>query len=209
MHEAVWGGTMAQTEPGAGTDVGNLKTKAVRQPYGTLGKRNDYTIGAIEEKMGLHGSATCVINLGDNGDCYAELLGTEHQGMKVMFQMMNEARIGVGLQSLSSASIAYFHALKYAKERLQGSSLLEMKNPEAPRVPIIQHPDVRRMLLWMKAHTDGFRALLYFYALCGDRLRAAADEAEFPGSLILRNELPRSKLRGIQDGKERSKLRGI
>ena len=98
--------------------------------------------------------------------------------MKVMFQMMNEARIGVGLQSLSSASIAYLHALKYAKERLQGSSLMEMKNPEAPRVPIIQHPDVRRMLLWMKAHTDGFRALLYFCALCGDRIRAAADEAE-------------------------------
>jgi alkylation response protein AidB-like acyl-CoA dehydrogenase len=232
MHEAIWGGTMALTEPGAGTDVGSLKTKAIRQPDGTfrlqgtkqfitaadtdlmeniiqpvlariegdppgtvgisiflvpkylvnddgtLGKRNDYSIGAIEEKMGLHGSATCVINLGDNGDCYAELLGEERQGMKVMFQMMNEARIGVGLQSLSSASIAYLHALKYAKERLQGSSLLEMKNPEAPRVPIIQHPDVRRMLLWMKAHTDGFRALLYFCALCGDRIRAAADPAE-------------------------------
>jgi alkylation response protein AidB-like acyl-CoA dehydrogenase len=232
MHEAVWGGTMALTEPGAGTDVGNLKTKAIRRPDGTfrlqgtkqfitaadsdlmeniiqpvlariegdppgtggisiflvpkylvhddgtLGRRNDYAVSKIEEKMGLHGSATCVLNLGDNGDCYAELLGTERQGMKVMFQMMNESRIGVGLQSLSSASIAYLHALKYAGERLQGSSLMEMKNPEAPRVPIIRHPDVRRMLLWMKAHTDGFRALLYFCALCGDRVRAAADEAE-------------------------------
>jgi hypothetical protein len=232
MHAAEWGGTMALTEPGAGTDVGNLKTKAFRQPDGTfriqgtkqfitaadhdlmeniiqpvlariegdppgtggisiflvpkflvnddgsLGRRNDYTIGKIEEKMGLHGSATCVMNLGDRGECYAELLGEERQGMKVMFQMMNEQRIGVGIQALSSASIAYLHALRYAKERLQGSSLLEMKNPEAPRVPIIQHPDVRRMLLWMKAHTEGSRALLYFCALCGDRVRAAADPAE-------------------------------
>ena len=232
MHEAVWGGTMALTEPGAGTDVGSLKTRAIRQPDGTfrlqgtkqfitaadsdlmenivhpvlariegdpagtggisiflvpkylvnddgsLGRRNDYTIGKIEEKMGLHGSATCVLNLGDNGQCYAELLGEERQGMKIMFQMMNEARIGVGIQALSSASIAYLHALKYAKERLQGSELMEMKNPEAPRVPIIRHPDVRRMLLWMKAHTDGFRALLYFCAFCGDRIRATGDEAE-------------------------------
>jgi len=232
MHAAEWGGTMALTEAGAGSDVGNLKTKAVRQPDGTfrlqgtkvfitagdsdlmeniihpvlariegdppgtggisiflvpkylvnddgtLGKRNDYTIGSIEEKMGLHGSATCTINLGDNGECYAELLGEERQGMKIMFQMMNGARIGVGVQGLSSASIAYLHALQYAKERLQGASLMEMKNPAAPRVPIIRHPDVRRMLIWMKAHTEGFRALLYFAALCVDRCNAAEDEAE-------------------------------
>ncbi len=232
MHTAEWGGTMALTEAGAGTDVGNLKTKAVRQPDGTfrlqgtkvfitagdsdlmeniihpvlariegdppgtagisiflvpkylvgddgaLGKRNDYAIGSIEEKMGLHGSAACTINLGDNGECYAELLGEERQGMKIMFQMMNGARIGVGVQALSSASIAYLHALQYAKERLQGASIMEMKNPAAPRVPIIQHPDVRRMLIWMKAHTEGFRALLYFSALCVDRCNAAEDEAE-------------------------------
>ncbi len=232
MHEAVWGGTMALTEPDAGTDVGNLKTKAIRRPDGTfrlqgtkmfitaadsdimeniihpvlariegdppgtggisiflvpkflvnddgtLGKRNDYSIGKIEEKMGIHGSATCLVNLGDNGECHAELLGEERQGMKIMFQMMNSARIGIGIQGLSGASIAYLHALQYAKERLQGSSLAEMKNPAAPRVPIIQHPDVRRMLLWMKAHTDGFRALLYFTALCADRGETDEVEAE-------------------------------
>jgi len=231
MHEAVWGGTMALTEPGAGTDVGNLKTKAIRRPDGTFrlqgtkifitsgdsdimeniihpvlariegdppgtggisiflvpkflvnddgtpGKRNDYAIGKIEEKMGIHGSATCLINLGDNGECYAELLGEERQGMKIMFQMMNGARIGIGIQSLAGSSIAYLHALQYAKERLQGSSLAEMKNPAAPRVPIIRHPDVRRMLIWMKAHTEGFRALLYFTALCVDRCEATDDEA--------------------------------
>ncbi len=230
MYACEWGGTMALTEPGAGTDVGNLKTKAVRHPDGTfrlqgtkqfitaadhdlvsnivhpvlariegdtagtggisiflvpkylvnddgsLGRRNDYTIGAIEEKMGLHGSATCVMNMGDNGDCYAELLGEERQGMKVMFQLMNEARIGVGVQSLALSGIAYLHALNYAKERLQGSSLLEMKNPNAPRVPIIQHADVRRMLLWMKAHVEGFRALTYYTAFCEDRAHASADD---------------------------------
>ncbi|MBU4121818.1 MAG: acyl-CoA dehydrogenase [Proteobacteria bacterium] len=232
MHASEWGGTMALTEADAGTDVGNLKTKAIRQPDGTFrlqgtkifitaadsdlmeniihpvlariegdppgtggisiflvpkyiinddgtpGKRNDFTIGSLEEKMGLHGSATCTMNFGDNGECWAELLGEERQGMKIMFQMMNGARIGVGIQSLSSASIAYLHSLQYAKERLQGSSLMEMKNPSAPRVPIIQHPDVRRMLIWMKAHTEGFRALLYFTALCADRCRATDDEAE-------------------------------
>ena len=232
MHASEWGGTMALTEAGAGTDVGNLKTKAIRQPDGTFrlqgtkifitaadsdlmeniihpvlariegdppgtggisiflvpkyiinddgtpGKRNDFTIGSMEEKMGIHGSATCTMNFGDNGECWAELLGEERQGMKIMFQMMNGARIGVGIQSLSSASIAYLHALQYAKERLQGSSLMEMKNPAAPRVPIIQHPDVRRMLIWMKAHTEGFRALLYFAALCADRCQATDDEAE-------------------------------
>ncbi len=232
MYACEWGGTMALTEPGAGTDVGNLKTKAVRHPDGTfrlqgtkqfitaadhdlvsniihpvlariegdtagtggisiflvpkylvnddgsLGRRNDYTIGAIEEKMGLHGSATCVMNMGDNGDCYAELLGEERQGMKVMFQLMNEARIGVGVQSLALSGIAYLHALNYAKERFQGSSLLEMKNANAPRVPIIEHADVRRMLLWMKAHVDGFRALTYYTAICEDRAHASADDTQ-------------------------------
>jgi len=128
--------------------------------------------------MGLHGSSTCVMNFGDNGDCYAELLGKEREGIKVMFQMMNEARIGVGLQSLAAASMAYLHALQYSKERLQGSSLLNMKNPEAPRVPIIQHADVRRMLLWMKAHVDGMRAMLYYTAYCLDREEGMESEAD-------------------------------
>lgn len=232
MYAGVWGGTMALTEPSAGSDVGNVKTKAIRRADGTfrlqgtkifitagdqdltenivhpvlariegdpagtsgisiflvpkflvnddgsLGRRNDYAIGGIEHKMGLHGSSTCVMNFGDNGDCYAELLGEERQGMKVMFQMMNEARIAVGLQSVAAASIAYLHALNYAKERLQGSSLLEMKNPEAPRVPILQHADVRRMLLWMKAHVEGMRVLLSYASYCVDREHGMASEAD-------------------------------
>ncbi|MEN6472594.1 MAG: acyl-CoA dehydrogenase [Syntrophaceae bacterium] len=231
MISGEWGGTMCLTEPGAGTDVGNLATKAIRQPDGTfrlqgtkifitsgdsdlvsnvihpvlariegdpagtkgisiflvpkylvqadgtLGRRNDFEIAKIEEKMGIHGSATCLINFGDNGDCYAELLGNEREGMKVMFQLMNEARLSVGMQGLASATIAYLHALKYTKERLQGSSLLEFKNPEAPRVTIINHPDVRRMLLWMKSHVDGMRAMTYFTAYCFDQHQVIQDEA--------------------------------
>ncbi|MCF8083143.1 MAG: acyl-CoA dehydrogenase [Deltaproteobacteria bacterium] len=145
---------------------------------GSLGRRNDYEVAKIEEKMGIHGSATCLLNFGDNGDCYAELLGEERQGMKIMFQMMNEARIGVGMQGVTSASIAYLHALQYAKERIQGSSIMDFKNPEAPRVPIIQHPDVRRMLLWMKSNVESMRALLYYTTLCGDRAESETDEAQ-------------------------------
>ncbi len=136
---------------------------------GSLGRRNDFEIAKIEEKMGIHGSSTCLINFGDNNDCFGELLGSEREGMKVMFQMMNEARLATGLQGLSSASVAYLHALEYTKQRLQGSSLMEFKNPEAPRVPIIQHPDVRRLLLWMKSNVEGMRALIYFATVCGDR----------------------------------------
>jgi len=144
---------------------------------GSLGRRNDYEVAKIEEKMGIHGSATCLLNFGDHGDCYAELLGEERQGMKIMFQMMNEARIGVGMQGVTSASIAYLHALQYAKERIQGSSIRHFKDPQAPKVPIIQHPDVRRMLLFMKSHVESMRALLYYTALCGDLAEIEADEA--------------------------------
>ncbi len=145
---------------------------------GSLGRRNDFEIAKIEEKMGIHGSATCLINFGDNGQCYGELLGEEREGMKVMFQMMNEARIATGLQGLCSGSIAYLHALNYARERLQGSSLMEFKNPEAPRVAIIEHPDVRRMLLWMKSNVESMRALMYYATFCGDRAMNSSDEAE-------------------------------
>jgi alkylation response protein AidB-like acyl-CoA dehydrogenase len=231
MVKGEWAGTMCLTEPGAGTDVGNLSTKAIRQPDGTFriqgtkifitsgdhdlteniihpvlariegdpagtkgisiflvpkylvnadgspGKRNDYEIAGIEEKMGIHGSSTCLINFGDNGECYGELLGEERDGMRIMFQMMNEARIGVGMQGLTSATIAHLHALQYAKERLQGASLLDFANPAAPRVPLIHHADIRRMLLWMKSHVEGMRAFMYFASYCGDMTRTAPDEA--------------------------------
>jgi alkylation response protein AidB-like acyl-CoA dehydrogenase len=155
-----------------------LVPKYIVNEDGTLGRRNDYDIAKIEEKMGFHGAPTGTMNFGDNGGCYAELLGEEREGMKIMFQMMNEARIGTGMQGVGTASIAYLHALQYAKERIQGSALENFKDPDAPRVPIIKHPDVRRMLLWMKSSVDSMRALLYFASYAVDREAVAQDEAE-------------------------------
>ncbi len=129
---------------------------------GSLGEFNDIVCTGIEEKMGIHASATCSLTYGGNGGCRGLLLGEENQGMKVMFQMMNEARIMVGAIGLCCGSAAYLHALNYAGERLQGRALENIMDPSAPQVPIIQHPDVRRMLLWMKSHVEGIRSLLYY-----------------------------------------------
>lgn len=145
---------------------------------GSLGKHNDFEIAKIEKMMGGRGSATCLINYGKNNDCYAELLGDERAGMKIMFQMINSARIVAGLQGLASASTAYLHALKYARERLQGSSLIGWRNGNAPRVPIIHHADVRRMLLWMKSNVESMRALIYYTAMCHDMAYGISDPTE-------------------------------
>ncbi|HEX3477648.1 MAG TPA: acyl-CoA dehydrogenase [Kofleriaceae bacterium] len=124
------------------------------------GASNDVTVGGIEHKMGIRGSATAVLNFGDAGGCIGELVGTaEQKGMSQMFHLMNSARIGVGIQSLALASSAFLNALDYARERKQGSSIKQWKDATAPRVPIIDHPDVRRMLLDMKARVEGLRAL--------------------------------------------------
>ncbi len=130
---------------------------------GKLGAANDVTVGRIEHKMGIKGSATCVLNFGENGACRGELVGgpaNENQGMRQMFLLMNAARIAVGIQSLGVASTAYLNALRYAKERKQGPSVKHFKDPLAPRVPIIEHADVRRMLIDMKARVEGIRALI-------------------------------------------------
>jgi alkylation response protein AidB-like acyl-CoA dehydrogenase len=145
---------------------------------GTLGDRNDIVCTGVEEKMGIHGSATCAMALGSNGDCRGWLLGEENQGMKIMFHMMNEARLGVGLQAFTHASAAYLYALAHARERRQGRALDRVMDPEAPQVPIIAHPDVRRMLLSMKAHVEGMRSFTYYVAWCLDMadLAESADE---------------------------------
>lgn len=129
---------------------------------GSLGENNDIVCTGIEEKMGIHGSATCSLTYGGSGKCRGLLLGQENQGMKVMFQMMNEARLMVGGIGLNCASASYLYALNYARERLQGRALENIMDPSAPQVPIIQHPDVRRMLLGMKAHVEGIRSLMYY-----------------------------------------------
>ncbi len=128
---------------------------------GSLGKPNDVQVASLEHKMGINSSATCVMSFGENGDCQGELVGTvEHQGMPQMFKMMNGARIAVGIQGLSVAASAYLNALEYAKDRKQGSHWTKWKDPKAARVAIIEHPDVRRMLLELKAHTEGIRSLV-------------------------------------------------
>ncbi len=150
---------------------------------GSVAGSNDVTVAAIEHKMGINGSSTCQLTFGDNDACTGYLLGTdEMKGMRQMFHMMNYARVGVGLQGLAVASTAYLNALAYAKERKQGSSIRNFKDPEAPRVAIIEHPDVRRMLLDMKSRVEGIRALITKSASHMDRatmLKATGgDDAE-------------------------------
>ncbi|MEO0322872.1 MAG: acyl-CoA dehydrogenase [Myxococcota bacterium] len=136
---------------------------------------NDVQVASIEHKMGINGSATCVLNFGENGDCVGELVGTTpHQGMRQMFKMMNFARIGVGIQGLAVAASAYLNALEYARDRKQGSSIKEWKNAEAPRVAIIEHPNVRRDLLDMKARVEGMRALIVKLGIHQDRIQTIA-----------------------------------
>jgi alkylation response protein AidB-like acyl-CoA dehydrogenase len=123
---------------------------------GSLGARNGVSCGSIEHKMGIHGNSTCVLNY-DNAKGW--LVGQMHKGMQAMFVMMNAARLGVGVQGLSQAEVAYQNALTYANDRLQGRSITGTKAPEKPADPIIVHPDIRRMLMTIKAFTEGSRAL--------------------------------------------------
>ena len=136
---------------------------------GSLGEANDIVCTGVEEKMGIHGSATCSMALGSKGKCRGMILGEENKGMKAMFHMMNEARLGVGLQSFAHASNAYLLALNYAKQRKQGRALENAMDHTAPPVAIINHPDVRRMLLEMKSHVEGMRSFTYYTANCFDK----------------------------------------
>jgi len=232
MWSGEWAGTMCLTEPGAGSDLGILKTKAKPQDDGTyliegtktfitggqhdltpniihpvlariegdppgpkgisiflvprdkikddgsLGENNDVKCLGIEHKMGIKGSATCQLAFGEDGKCVGELLGESRKGLMIMFHMMNEERLLVATQSLGQASSAYQLAKEYAKERQQGRHITEGKNPEAPPVPIIQHPDVRRMLLWMKAVSEGLRAMNYYTGMCLDLAETAEGDEQ-------------------------------
>jgi len=145
---------------------------------GSLGEPNDVACTGVEEKMGIHGNATCSMSLGSKGNCRGMLLGEENKGMRSMFLMMNEARLLVGIQGFACASSAYMHAVKYARQRVQGRHLMNMMDKSAPAVPIIQHPDIRRMLLTMKAYVEGMRSLLYYVGMCEDRIRITDSEAD-------------------------------
>lgn len=140
---------------------------------GKLGETNDVQVPSIEHKLGINGSATCVLNFGEDDGCIGELVGTvEHQGMRQMFMMMNFARLGVGIQGLALAGTAYLNTLDYAKERIQGPSVKAWKDPAAERVAIINHPNVRSMLMEMKSKVEGIRALILKLAMHEDRAQA-------------------------------------
>jgi hypothetical protein len=229
MTTGEWTGTMNLTEPHCGTDLGLLRTKAVKQadgsykitgtkifisagehdmagniihlvlariegaPAGTkgislfvvpkimvkddgaLGAHNGVSCGSIEEKMGIHGNATCVMNY-DGATGW--LIGEENRGLNAMFVMMNEARLGVGVQGLAQSEVAYQNAAIYAKERLQGRSISGVKYPDKPADPIVVHPDVRRNLMSMRAFNEAARALVMWTALKGDVAHRSEDKNE-------------------------------
>ncbi len=233
MVEGVWTGTMNLTEPHCGTDLGLLRSKAVKQPDGSykisgskifisagehdmseniihlvlariegapsgtkgislfvvpkimvgddgaLGARNGVTCGSIEEKMGIHGNSTCVMNY---DAATGWLIGEENRGLPAMFTMMNEARLGVGVQGLAQSEVAYQNAASYAKERLQGRSISGAKYPDKPADPIIVHPDVRRALMTIRAFNEAARALVLWTALKGDIAHRSEDGKERQGA---------------------------
>ncbi len=229
LVSGVWSGTMCLTESDAGSDVGALTTKAIRQEGGTyriigqkifitwgdhdlteniihlvlartpgsppgtkgismfivpkflveadgsVGEPNDVKVVSIEHKLGIHASPTCVLAFGDEGDgAVGYLVGDENAGMKYMFTMMNTARVGVGIEGLAVGERSYQQALAFAQERRQGRSLGADPKQSSP---IIEHPDVRRMLMTMKAYNEAMRSLLYTVASNVDFERHAEDES--------------------------------
>jgi acyl-CoA dehydrogenase len=139
--------------------------KILPNPDGSLGARNAVSCAAIEQKMGIHGNATCVMNY-DGATGW--LIGPENRGINTMFTMMNEARLGVGVQGLAVSEVAYQNAAAYARDRLQGRALTGAKFPDRPADPLVVHPDVRRMLMTMRAFNEAARALVMWTALQGD-----------------------------------------
>jgi alkylation response protein AidB-like acyl-CoA dehydrogenase len=147
--------------------------KIIPSADGSLGRRNAVKCGKLEEKMGIHGNATCVL---DYDEALGWLCGEENKGLAAMFTMMNVARLGVGIQGLSQAEVAYQNGLAYAKERLQGRSLTGVKNVSGPADPIIVHPDIRRMLMDGKSFIEGARAFAFWTALYGDLVSRSPDQ---------------------------------
>ena len=141
---------------------------------GTPGERNGVQCVGLEEKMGIHGNSTCVMQY---EEATGWLVGQENAGLKIMFVMMNEARLGVAVQGLSQAEGAYQAAADFARDRVQGRSLTGAKNPDGPADPIIVHPDVRRMLMNSRALIEGSRAFMLWTALHGDLAEQSSDEA--------------------------------
>ncbi len=155
--------------------------KFLVQADGSLGERNDIKCVSIEHKLGIHASPTCVLAFGDEKGAVGYLVGEENRGLEYMFTMMNHARLGVGIEGVALSERAYQHALDYARDRLQGNDLAG----GSKTVAIINHPDVRRMLMSMRAQTEAMRALAYTAAAALDQAQHHPDDASAqkqPGS---------------------------
>lgn len=137
---------------------------------GSMGERNGAFVTKIEDKMGLHASATCEMTFGDKMPCRGLLMGEVHDGIRQMFHVIEHARMGVGIKSMATLSTAYLNALAYAKERVQGADLAKAADKTSPRVRIIEHPDVRRMLMLQKCFAEGMRALCLYTAVVQDEV---------------------------------------
>jgi hypothetical protein len=149
--------------------------KFIPHPDGSLGARNAVSCGSIEDKMGIHGNATCVMNY---DGAAGWLIATEHHGLSAMFVMMNEARLGVGVQGLALSEVAYQNAALYAKDRLSGRALTGAKFKDRPADPIIVHPEVRRVLMTIRAFNEAARALILWTSIKSDVARRSDNEAE-------------------------------
>lgn len=139
---------------------------------GSVGERNGAFVRGIEHKMGLNGSATCELELGGEVPCRGLLMGEVHDGIRQMFRVIEHARMAVGVKSMATASTGYLNALQYTKERVQGPDLLQARDKMAPRVEVIRHPDVRRMLMLQKSYVEGMRALCMYTAQVQDEVEA-------------------------------------
>ena len=159
--------------------VPKFRPEADRPPV-----RNDILVAGTYHKLGYRGSPICQLSLGENNDCRGTLVGEPHKGLAYMFQMMNEARIDVGLSAAAIASAAYYASLQYTRERPQGRRL-SAKDPALPPVPIIEHPDVKRMLLFQRAVVEGSLSLLLHCSLLADRGRVLTGEEKEDNALLL------------------------
>jgi len=229
MFAGQWQGTMAMTEPQAGSSLTDLSTMAdptdegyykikgqkifisagdhdcvenvvhlmiVKIRGGPLGVKgislfvvpknrledgqlvpNDIAVTTVYHKLGYRGTPLTQLSMGENGDCRGWLVGEEHKGLRYMFQMMNEARIDVGAGAAAIATAAYYAALQYSEERLQGRKITS-KDPSQPQIPIIEHADVKRMLLFQRAVVEGALSLLFQTARWADLIRVTEDEEE-------------------------------
>jgi alkylation response protein AidB-like acyl-CoA dehydrogenase len=154
-----------------------LVPKYLVNPDGSLGRRNDYSVVAVERKLGLRASPTVSINFGENGDCYGELLGARGEAVGMFISLLRSCPF-YGVISTGFASAAYLHALDHARNRVQGAHISEAGNADARSVALVAHPFVRRRLLSMKAQVEGMRALVSYCCLCYDRAKSSSDPAE-------------------------------